>query len=193
MKVCTETNPRLLSSVLLSHSGPLPKSAQIAKSYLGALGVGVSPEKSAKKVTVTKASNKTTWDEETWTSSETKTKTNPDQKPANCESHRSLNSPEKQKRPVPAPVERKERGKSQICKRASTNTKKAKTLNLSEFKSIHQTYKQKLKLETCFCQKRITSKFAALASSPWSLLEFSKKMLLHSSFWLSISVHAWRL
>ena len=28
-------------------------------------------------------------------------------------------------------------------------------------------------------QKRITSKFAALASSPWFLLEFSNKMLLH--------------
>ena len=159
-----------------------------SKSHLGALGAMVSLEKSAKKVTVTQTTNKTTWDEETWTSSEMKTKNNPDQKPTNCESYGSLNSPEKQQRPVPTPVQRKERDKNQICKRASTNTcNKTKTSNLSS-RIYTKLISKKTKSLIFFVAKRITSKFAALASSP---LEFSKKKLLYISLWLSISSHTW--
>ena len=49
---------------------------------------------------------------------------------------------------------------------------------------------KKTKTLIFFVAKRITSKFAALASSP---LEFSKKKLLYISLWLSISSHTWRL
>ena len=111
MQVCTETNPRILFedfkffaftflAIILVGARP---------SHLGALGAMVSLEKSAKKVTVTQTTNKTTWYEDIWTSSETKTKTNPDQKPANCESDGSLNSPEEQKRPIPTPAEKRKR------------------------------------------------------------------------------------
>ena len=162
----------------------------------------VSLEKSAKKVMVTQTTNKTTWGKETWKSSVTKTKTNPDQKPTNCESHRSLNSPEEQKRPIPTPAEKRKRltnEETTIKKAFADGWQKCKQINLFNVertnknqsrirsRTIHQWgCKSSLKLETYLLQIRITSKFAALASSPWSLSKFWTKVLPHFSLWLSI-------
>ena len=198
MQVCTEINPRIpfedFKFFAFTFLAIIVLGTRHQKINLGALGAMVSLERSAKKVTVTQATNKTTWEKkETWTSSEMKTKTNPDQKPTNCESHRSLNSPEKQKRPVPTPVARKERDKNQICKRASTNTcKRAKTSNLSEFKNIHQTYKQKNWNLKLFFAKKDHQQVRSPCFFPMISLRILKKKCFFTLL-SDLCSHTWRL